>query len=91
MTPNPTLLKRTGAKRQLNVDFTDLAAEERNSADQINTASKNKLQNAHFCRRSISEGMRGGPWIISEHFILNAGNGTWKPLQGKAMVLGHYD
>lgn len=48
MTPNSTLLQCTGAKCQLSVGFTDLAVEERNSADQINTASKNKLQNAHF-------------------------------------------
>lgn len=48
MTPNSTLLKTIGAKCQLSVEFTDLAVEERNSADQINTASKNKLQNPHF-------------------------------------------
>lgn len=48
MPPNSTLLQRIGAKCQLSVDFTDLAAEERNSADQINTTSKNKLQSARF-------------------------------------------
>lgn len=48
MTPNSTLLKSTGAKCQLSVGFTDLAVKERNSADQINTASKNKLHNPHF-------------------------------------------
>jgi hypothetical protein len=48
MTSNSTLLKSTGAKCQLSVEFTDLAVQERNSADQINTASKNKLQNPHF-------------------------------------------
>lgn len=48
MTPNSTLSKRTGANCQLSVEFTDLAVEERNSADRINTASKNKLQNPHF-------------------------------------------